>query len=530
MCGIYLTQSNLKINKFNINKSFKKIYSSLKNNSFKNLLNEIRLLRNNTVFINLINEKDNETKTEISNLLHKIKQKNSIDEDLFHDLIWVLREEILKKSEKIKKIIFTNKLTTSQSVIIFIVQYLNSIESLNYLETRGRDSASLSFNFKTKRRIDINETFGNSKEVSIFQKQISKNNFIFNITIKYANPIGYSGENLRKIQNKLEDIKFFNKINFSDILGFFIVGHTRWASVGEVNINNCHPLIDKYKNNVSFLYEWRYYNSSALIKNQKNKNNFYLQDKNCNNDLSSLPSLKYSGKINLSKINGSYVLLCHSTENPEELLIWKKGSQGLYFSEDNDSNLILCSDVYGIVNSNNQFQRISKNRIFKIKPFAKSKIKIKKVKKHKTILSNKDLSKNDYSRFFVKEVYDTQSFIKRTIREYIDFRGKKIKNTDHFFSPRLLNLLRSHKIKNIIITGMGSCYTAGVGITKYLNNRLFKNKIFGIKVQACIASEGSGFYLSDNMDDTIVLVIAQSGTTIDTNVFAGLAKKEVLIL
>ena len=103
-----------------------------------------------------------------------------------------------------------------------------------------------------------------------------------------------------------------------------------------------------------------------------------MQDKNCNNDLSSLPSLKYSGKINLSKINGSYVLLCHSTENPEELLIWKKGSQGLYFSEDNESNLILCSDVYGIVNSNNQFQRISKNRIFKIKPFAKSKIKIKK--------------------------------------------------------------------------------------------------------------------------------------------------------
>ena len=37
-------------------------------------------------------------------------------------------------------------------------------------------------------------------------------------------------------------------------------------------------------------------NSSALIKNQKNKNNFYLQDKNCNNDLSSLPSLKIQRK------------------------------------------------------------------------------------------------------------------------------------------------------------------------------------------------------------------------------------------
>ena len=57
MCGIYFTQSNLKIKKFDINKSLKKIYLSLKNNSFENLLYEIRLLRNNTVFVNLINEK-----------------------------------------------------------------------------------------------------------------------------------------------------------------------------------------------------------------------------------------------------------------------------------------------------------------------------------------------------------------------------------------------------------------------------------------------------------------------------------------
>ena len=48
-----------------------------------------------------------------------------------------------------------------------------------------------------------------------------------------------------------------------------------------------------------------------------------------------------------------------------------------------------------------------------------------------------------------------------------------------------------------------------------------------IKVEATVASEGSGFYLSDNMEDTIIIVLAQSGTTIDTNVFAKLAKERV---
>ena len=44
-------------------------------------------------------------------------------------------------------------------------------------------------------------------------------------------------------------------------------------------------------------------------------------------------------------------------------------------------------------------------------------------------------------------------------------------------------------------------------------------------MEATIASEGSGFYLSKNMDDTIIIVLAQSGTTIDTNVYAKMARK-----
>ena len=42
---------------------------------------------------------------------------------------------------------------------------------------------------------------------------------------------------------------------------------------------------------------------------------------------------------------------------------------------------------------------------------------------------------------------------------------------------------------------MGSCYTAAVGISKYLNLKISEFGYHDIK-EATIASEGSGFYLS----------------------------------
>ena len=71
---------------------------------------------------------------------------------------------------------------------------------------------------------------------------------------------------------------------------------------------------------------------------------------------------------------------------------------------------------------------------------------------------------------------------------------------------------------------MGTCYTAAVAISMYMRSRL---KIFipYILVEPHIATEGSAFYLEPNMQDTLVIVIAQSGTTVDTNVYVQKAKE-----
>ena len=46
-----------------------------------------------------------------------------------------------------------------------------------------------------------------------------------------------------------------------------------------------------------------------------------------------------------------------------------------------------------------------------------------------------------------------------------------------------------------------------------------------IIVEPHVASEGSAFYINPQMNDTLVIVIAQSGTTIDTNVYVQMAKE-----
>ncbi len=344
------------------------------------------------------------------------------------------------------------------------------------------------------------------------------------MVIKYSNVVGYAGENVKKINDLFIKTEILKKINFNEIESFFIIGHTRWASIGEVNLSNCHPFINNFNKNNSYFYmNGDIINHDKIITNKKNK--FNISDKNCKNDLSELPyELFLNGSIKIQKLQGSFVLIYHQSQNPYKLSILKKGSQGLYVAKNNDENLLFSSDVYGIVNNTNKFRRISDNSKFNINPFKIKNFLFKNNKMFETQISTRDLDRRNFPNFFLKEINDTEVFIKRTINNYLDLKKNKIINMNFLFSKEIEKLIINGKINNIIFTGMGSCYTAAVGISKYFTEKLNNLNIYDIKVQASIASEGSGFYLSKNMSNSIVIVIAQSGTTIDTNVYAKIAK------
>jgi len=530
MCGINFIQSSFEINKINIFKELDKINFFIKKNQINKILKLIRNLKRNQIYIELIEKNNQNLKKKLIQIEKKlIKKKNLSNFDLIDDVIWIVKKEILNDSKNLKKFLIDNKIKISNKSIIFFRYYFSSLESLNYLETRGRDSLGLSVNFLIKKKIDIlNSKKVNNNEINFFQNKVSKDLYLVNLVLKYANPIGYAGENINKIKILLKNSKIINNVDFEDIKSFFIIGHTRWASIGEVNLSNCHPFINCHKNTNSFFYmNGDIINHDKLTSEIKGNDNFSIIDKNCKNDLKLLPNELYkNSKINIKELNGSFVLVYHQSEKPFKLSILKKGTQGLYIGNNNDENFLLSSDVYGVVNNTDKYQKVSDNKKIEINPFKVNKKTINKSDLISTKISTKDLDKKKFQNYFLKEINDTDIFLKRTINNYLDLKSKKIVNMDFLFSKKIRELLINNKVNNIIFTGMGSCYTAAVGIAKYFSEKIADLKIYNLKVQATIASEGSGFYLSNNMSNSIVIVIAQSGTTIDTNVFAKNAKNK----
>jgi glucosamine--fructose-6-phosphate aminotransferase (isomerizing) len=82
--------------------------------------------------------------------------------------------------------------------------------------------------------------------------------------------------------------------------------------------------------------------------------------------------------------------------------------------------------------------------------------------------------------------------------------------------------LQNGTIKNIIVIGHGTAAVAGVAVADALAHYL-KDK--NINITARLASELSGFLLKDDLADTLVIPITQSGTTTDTNRAVAMAKE-----
>ena len=73
---------------------------------------------------------------------------------------------------------------------------------------------------------------------------------MYEFTFKTCDVIGSLGDNATQIKNLIKNDKYFSKIiNSNKIEKATIVGHTRWASVGEVSLENAHPISFQHENN-----------------------------------------------------------------------------------------------------------------------------------------------------------------------------------------------------------------------------------------------------------------------------------------
>ncbi len=311
------------------------------------------------------------------------------------------------------------------------------------------------------------------------------------------------------------------------------IGHTRWATHGRPSQENAHPhassqicvvhngIIENYqeiksflhKNGVKFLSETdsevlphlielylKETNDVEVGKKSLAKSSAAINKKSPEKNLA---NIKAAIIKTLRKIEGSYALAVIFRDQPDLMLIAKKGSP-LLVGLGKDENYI-ASDYYALANHTNkviylnddEFALVHKKNVEFFDVEGKA---IKKTPKIMEAAHNK-VEKDGYAHFMLKEIHEQPQVLQDTIQNYVDLDNSEIHLPNFPFDLKGIN--------KITAIACGTSYYAA------LNAKYLIEEIAGIEVEVDIASEFR-YRHHPFRKDNLMLFISQSGETADT--------------
>ena len=289
------------------------------------------------------------------------------------------------------------------------------------------------------------------------------------------------------------------------------IGHTRWATNGEVNLQNCHP-------HISFDGKW------AVVHNGIIENAHFIKEKYLDNvvfksktDTEVIAHLIASQQGNslekiykaLKILKGSWALAILNLDEKNKVYIAKNKSP-IYFSQ-NENGILISSDPTCFCGESESFGALKDNEI--------ASAQIDKIEVYDAFFNKKTYSKfkvpefidceiGDHKHFMFKEIKETKKLLQKLAKIYKERElFKKINKS--FFS----------KIEKIKIIGCGTAYNTGLIGAEYLKREL------NVEVEVCVASE---FRYSKPLIDkkTLCIFVSQSGETTDTIECVKLSRKK----
>ncbi|HLC36973.1 MAG TPA: glutamine--fructose-6-phosphate transaminase (isomerizing) [archaeon] len=289
------------------------------------------------------------------------------------------------------------------------------------------------------------------------------------------------------------------------------IGHTRWATHGEVNLTNTHPILSQNRR-LAVVHNGIVENYQEL-KKELTAQGFAFITGTDTEVISNLIQHSLSSEKNLVKavakackrLEGRFAFLLMSLDS-DELIAVKKGSPLVIGKTENE--FFISSDLPAFLDHTKNAifledeEIASINKTLKIFDFNNKKIN----KKFEEINVSIELAeKKEFKHFMLKEIFDQKESISRSINQ----DDKLMKKA-------------SSMIKNSGDVWFVGCGTAAkvARLAPYLFSIIADKK-----VQACIGSEFKNFskFLSE---ESIVIGVSQSGETADTLVALEEARKK----
>ena len=296
----------------------------------------------------------------------------------------------------------------------------------------------------------------------------------------------------------------------ADLEGCLGIGHTRWATHGEPNDINAHPHVSE-NGQIALVHNGIIENYLEIKEHLQKLGVTFTSDTDsevvaqlleyhyneCHNMLEAV------GRV-LRRIQGSYALGIICSDYPNALIAARKDSP-LILGYGEKGNFI-ASDVTAIIKYTRDVAYMDDGEIAVLTPdsidvFDDELVPVEK--EHHTV--DWDVSaaeKGGYPHFMFKEIMEQPEAIRRTV-------SPRIKNGRVVLDGITLTPEYVRDISRVFIIACGSSYHVAM-VSKYNWERLTRRP-----VEVMLASE---FRYSDPLvdDKSLVIVISQSGETLDT--------------
>ena len=296
----------------------------------------------------------------------------------------------------------------------------------------------------------------------------------------------------------------------ADLEGCLGIGHTRWATHGEPNDINAHPHVSE--NGAIALVHNGIIENYLEIKEHLQKLGVVFTSDTDSEVVAQLLEYHYNechsmleavGRC-LRRIEGSYALGILCADYPNALIAARKDSPLILgFGEDGN---YLASDVTAIIKHTRDVAYMDDGEIAvltadSIDVFDDELVPVEK-EHHQVDWDVSAAEKGGYPHFMFKEIMEQPEAIRKTVSPRLR-DGRVVLDDFHMTAEEVRDISR------IFIIACGSSYHVGM-VSKYNWERLLRRP-----VEVCLASE---FRYSDPLvdDHTLVIVISQSGETLDT--------------
>lgn len=313
---------------------------------------------------------------------------------------------------------------------------------------------------------------------------------------------------IEKCKGRLVNLE--NKLKENPLEGTLGIGHTRWATHGEPSDVNSHPHANKDMT-ISVVH-------NGIIENYMKIKEWLISEGYeffTETDTEVIPNLIdyfYDGDLlkavmkALDKIEGTYAFGVVSSKEPDKIIAVKKDNPlivGLGVGEN-----FIASDVPAILSYTREVYFLNDEEIVvltkdKVQVLTKEGLPVKKEPFHVT-WDAQAAEKGGFEHFMMKEMHEQPKAIRDTMTSRIMHDADDIKLDDIKLTAEDLK-----NIDKIFIVACGTAYHAGM-VGKYVIEKLAR-----IPVEVDIASE---FRYRNPIvtDKTLVIIISQSGETLDT--------------